>query len=83
MPVTELLKEGVELMLLGMGSVFVFLTMLVLALKLMSRLAQALAPQEAVVSSSTRAVISSKPGEEDELLAVISAAIARYRSQRK
>jgi len=83
MPVTELLKEGVELMLLGMGSVFVFLTMLVLALKLMSRLAQALAPQEAVVSSSTRAVISSKSGEEDELLAVISAAIARYRSQRK
>jgi len=58
MPVTDLLMEGVELMLLGMGSVFVFLTMLVLALKVMSHLAQTLEPKEAVVQSSLQNEIS-------------------------
>ena len=53
MPVTDLLLEGVELMLLGMGSVFVFLTTLVLVLKGMSRLAQALAPEEAVAGTAS------------------------------
>lgn len=77
MPVTDLLVDGVELMLLGMGSVFVFLTTLVLVLKGMSRLAQALAPQEVVAG------VASKLDEDDEFLAVISAAIARYRSQHK
>lgn len=78
MPVTELLIEGVELMLLGMGSVFIFLAVLVFVLKGMSRLAQALAPEEL-----TAGVASSVVDEDDELLAVISAAIARYRSQHK
>jgi len=82
MPVTDLLMEGVELMLLGMGSVFVFLTMLVLALKVMSHLAQTLEPKEAVVQSSLQNEISPNLVEEAELTAVISAAIARYRSQR-
>ncbi|MCB1867238.1 MAG: OadG family protein [Gammaproteobacteria bacterium] len=77
MPVTSLLLEGVELMLLGMGSVFVFLAALVIVLKGMSRLAQALAPEEIAAG------VASKADEDVELLAVISAAIARYRSRHK
>jgi oxaloacetate decarboxylase (Na+ extruding) subunit gamma len=70
-------------MLLGMGSVFIFLIALVLALKGMSRLAQILEPEEVLAGSSTQTGIASKPDEDEELLAVISAAIARYRSQHK
>jgi len=78
MPVTDLLLEGVGLMLLGMGSVFVFLATLVLVLKGMSRLARMLAPEEAITSGGP-----TKIDADDELLAVISAAIARYRSQHR
>ncbi|MCB1830336.1 MAG: OadG family protein [Chromatiaceae bacterium] len=78
MPVTDLLIEGVELMFLGMGSVFIFLAVLVFVLKGMSRLAQAMAPEELPAGA-----VSSAVDEDDELLAVISAAIARYRSQHK
>lgn len=83
MPVNDLLMEGVELMLLGMGSVFIFLTVLVLALKGMSLLAQTLAPEEAVVGLAPKSGVTSHTNEDDELLAVISAAIARYRSRHK
>lgn len=81
MPVTDLLLEGVELMLLGMGSVFVFLTALVLAMKGMSRLANTLTSGEAVAAAS--AGIVTRADEDDELTAAISAAITRYRSQHK
>lgn len=77
MPVTNLLMEGVQLMLLGMGSVFLFLATLVLVLKGMSRMVQTLVPEDVIAG------VASKPGEDEELFAVISAAIARYRSQHK
>ena len=78
MPLTDLLLKGVELMLIGMGSVFVFLTALVLALKGMSLLAARLQPQTAVTASGG----GTPPAEDDQLIAVISAAISRYRSTR-
>ncbi|MCB1753204.1 MAG: OadG family protein [Gammaproteobacteria bacterium] len=81
MPVTDLLMEGVELMLLGMGSVFVFLAILVLLLKGMSRLALTLAPEEVAIGVASP--VGTKPDADDELLAVISAAINRYRSRHK
>lgn len=62
----SLISQGVELMLVGMGTVFVFLSLLVLAMTLMSRLVSRLhPPQKAEVT--------------DEELAVISVAVARYR----
>ena len=63
-----LLEQGVTLMLVGMGTVFVFLTLLVVMMTLMARVLQRLAP--AVVE-----------GVSDEEVAAISAAIARHRSQ--
>ncbi len=81
MVVTDLLMDGVNLMLLGMGIVFLFLSVLVLALNGMSRLAGVLAdkyPSE----SQPAAVPASRPeGDRGELIAVISAAIRRYRSK--
>ena len=63
-----LLEQGVTLMLVGMGTVFVFLTLLVVMMTLMARVLQRFAP--AVVE-----------GVSDEEVAAISAAIARHRSQ--
>jgi oxaloacetate decarboxylase gamma subunit len=63
----ELLNEGVKLMVTGMGTVFVFLTLLVAAMSLMSRLAQR-------YESATDTA-----GPSDEEIAAISVAVARHR----
>ena len=63
-----LLEQGLELMLVGMGTVFLFLTLLVLATSLMSRFVQRFAPAPAVVDGVT-----------EEEVAAITAAIARHR----
>ena len=73
-----LMLEGFKLMLLGMGSVFIFLLMLVISMKLMSMLAQLLEPAEA--ASSTIQPQLSTPAEQN-LVAVISAAVAAYRNK--
>ncbi len=67
---TDLLTQGVELMLVGMGTVFVFLTLLVGATTLMSRLVMRLQPDSAGAEGSAASV---------EEVAAITAAIARHR----
>ncbi|MDH4107203.1 MAG: OadG family protein [Gammaproteobacteria bacterium] len=64
---SELLLQGLELMLAGMGVVFVFLTALVAATSLMSRLVLRLQPP------------GDESGPSEEEIAAISAAIARHR----
>lgn len=64
---TNLLIQGVELMLVGMATVFVFLTLLVLATTLMSGLVQRLQPAPAADAVSA------------EEIAAITVAVARYR----
>lgn len=63
----ELIDEGLTLMLAGMGTVFVFLTVLVIFMTLMSRLIMRFqpAPDQAVPS--------------DDEIAAITAAVARHR----
>ena len=65
----ELLTEGFALMLAGMGTVFVFLTVLVFAMTIMSRLT--LRFQSA----------SDASGPTDEEVAAITAAISRHRQK--
>jgi oxaloacetate decarboxylase gamma subunit len=69
-----ILGEGVRLMLAGMGVVFVLLTLLVLAVKGMSRLALAVGPPVPDDSGA-----SGVEGSGTELIAAISAAVAAYR----
>ena len=66
MPPT-LLDQGLMLMLVGMGTVFVFLTILVIGMSLMAFVVKRFAP----------APIEAGVSEED--IAVITAAIARHR----
>ena len=67
----ELLEEGVELMLAGMGTVFVFLTTLVVATSLMSRIIGRFQPEPATAN----------PDAQDEEVAAVTAAIAHHRSR--
>ncbi len=66
----DLLSQGLELMLAGMSVVFVFLTVLVGAITLMSRVVMRFQPANA------------SPGNEEEI-AAITVAIARHRSKRQ
>jgi len=63
----DLLTQGVELMLVGMGTVFVFLTLLVGATTLMSRVVMRLQPEALDAEAAA------------EEVAAITAAIARHR----
>lgn len=69
-----LFSEGLNLALYGMGTVFVFLTVLVLAVKLMSSLVLRFEPADAP---------DRKPATEQKLRAVISAAVQQYRKDQE
>ena len=63
-----LFDQGVTLMLVGMGTVFVFLTVLVIAMSLLAAVVRRLSPPPAEAVS-------------DEEVAAITAAIAKHRSK--
>ncbi|TFH88410.1 sodium pump decarboxylase subunit gamma [Billgrantia azerbaijanica] len=81
---TQLVQDGLALMGVGMGFVFVFLTVLVMLTTLMSLIIRRLAPEPAVPGVPDRPA-SSAPGQADdaELMAVISTAVHRYRRQNR
>lgn len=65
----SLITQGMTLMLVGMGTVFVFLTALVLVTTLMSRILISLQPPQA------------EAGISEEEIAAISSAIAQHRNK--
>ncbi len=76
----NILDQGVDLMLYGMGTVFVFLTVLVIATTIMSALVQRFFPQapEPVRAAS----IAAPAGVNDpKLIAIIKAAIDQHRAK--
>ena len=83
MPVSTMLLEGVRLMVIGMGIVYAFLLLLVGILRLLSQAIQRWAPEPPPATAtgagpgrSGAGVNAEIPGE---LLAVIAAAVSRYR----
>ena len=68
---SELLEQGLELMLAGMGTVFVFLTLLVFATSAMSALVRRFEPVADAESA----------GVTEEEVAAITAAIALHRKK--
>jgi oxaloacetate decarboxylase (Na+ extruding) subunit gamma len=72
---TEQIRSGIELMFAGMGIVFMFLAMLVVAINLMSALVQRYFPD-------ATAKIRSMPISIDKsTVAAISAAVHQYRKK--
>ncbi|HAR08247.1 MULTISPECIES: OadG family transporter subunit [Halomonas] len=79
---TQLLNEGLSLMALGMGFVFVFLTVLVITTTLMSRVIGRYFPEPVPVEAPKRGAAPAAPGQDDAVMAAISAAVHRYRQRR-
>lgn len=76
----NLLSQGLELLVYGMGTVVVFLTLLVFATRLMSLLIQRFFPEAPLVAPKR----SARPPEASlapspELLAAIAAAVHQHR----
>ncbi len=72
----ELMSFGIELMLVGMGIVFLFLTMLVVVINFMAKIIQRFSPETLVQSPAGRS------GADDQrMIAAITAAVHRYRKK--
>lgn len=74
---TELLKSGIELMFAGMGIVYLFLTMLVFAINLMSAFVQRYFPDK------TPNFRTMPPGLDKSTVAAITAAVHQYRNRQR
>jgi oxaloacetate decarboxylase gamma subunit len=73
----DLMSSGIGLMIAGMGIVYVFLAMLVLAINLMSIFAQRYFPE---APPKSRPMPS---GLDKSTVAAITAAVHRYRNERR
>ncbi len=78
---TELIADGLSLMLFGMGFVFLFLAILVLATTAMSTIVNRFYPQTISTSGSDPAGCSSPACDQEELIAAISGAIQMHRTR--
>jgi oxaloacetate decarboxylase gamma subunit len=80
-----IVAQGVELMLYGMGTVVLFLGLLVLVTTAMSRLLRRYFPEAppSPVHPGARTAVASVPGPHPDVVAAISAAIHRHRSRRR
>ena len=76
---SELLQQGFQLMLVGMGVVFSLLGLLVLALKVMSRVAGMLEPPQPVVETSGAG--NAREVDDPELIAAVTAAVRANRGE--
>lgn len=78
---SELLMEGVELMVFGVGVVFSFLVLLVICINIMSWVVNRFFPEAAPVVAAPRR--TAPHSVDPELLAVIGAAVSQHRARRK
>ena len=84
---TELMDSALDLTAVGMGFVFSFLIILVFVTMVMSAVAMRLTPDEPAPPSGSGATArksdGSPPMEDRQLMAVISAAVSRYRARHR
>ncbi|MDO6515459.1 MULTISPECIES: OadG family protein [unclassified Neptuniibacter] len=76
----NLLSEGLELMAFGMGFVFVFLTLLVFTTSGMSKVVSKYFPEAPAKPKAKKAAPTAATASNDELIAVMTAAVHKYRS---
>lgn len=83
METESIISEGINLMLMGMGTVFVFLTILVFVTSFISSLIQKYLPENSAEVLPTARTSLSSGKNNPALLAVISTAIHAHRSNEK
>jgi len=79
----NLLWEGINLMVIGMGAVFVFLILLVFATSVMSSLIAKFLPESDQPSLPPSVPVAPSATADAQLVAIITAAIQRHRSRHK
>ena len=77
-----LLWQGVKLMLLGMGTVFLFLALLVIVMSTILRLLERILERDASTDLD-RSAFGMQPAVGPEMIAVLTAAVRRYRSMHR
>jgi oxaloacetate decarboxylase gamma subunit len=79
-----IMEQGVDMMIFGMGTVFVFLTVLVIATTLMSALITRYLPEpEPLPVRQPRPATALQQGVDPTTLAVIKAALEQHRRHHK
>ena len=78
----SLLLEGVELMLFGMGFVFVFLVLLIGCIKLLSSVLERFTPPAAPIPVAPSKKITTLDQPEPAVLQAIEQAIKQHRARR-
>ena len=78
----DIVDQGVELMVYGMGTVVVFLTLLILVTTLMSWFIGRFFPEAdiPVISSSQASASQAQSVDQSRLIAIITAAIHQHRA---
>jgi oxaloacetate decarboxylase gamma subunit len=76
---TNLVVEGIKFMFLGMGTVFLFLIILIFLMNVMSNLVHKLFPEPQ--ANDTAQANSSANNDNKKVIAAITAAIAHHRQQ--
>ena len=80
MQTSQLLLEGVEIMLFGMGSVFVFLVLLIICIRLMSYFTDRFVEEPEVTPARVQTAAAVEA--DADTLAAIKAAIHLHRARR-
>ena len=78
---TDLVVEGLKFMILGMGTVFLFLGMLIAVMHLMSKFISSYLPQQA--SSSALVLHQERKKKEKVVAAIVAAIIAEKKAKNK
>jgi len=78
-----LINESAQLMLIGMGTVFFILIMLIFLISIVSKVVMSLKLEDEPVAARAAFKVNRKPAATDdsELIAVISSAISTYKSR--
>lgn len=76
----NLISEGLNLMVFGMGFVVVFLTLLVFATTGMSKVVDKFFPEAPAQPAAKKTAPAAAANNNDELIAVMTAAVHKYRS---
>ncbi|KMQ74043.1 OadG family protein [Marinobacter subterrani] len=79
----DLMSQAIDLMIAGMGFVFVFLIILVFATQIMSKLIGRFAPEPVTPKKAPRAKPKAPASVDPDTAEAIKKAIAKFRSRHK
>lgn len=80
----SILEQGIDLMLFGMGTVFLFLTLLVIATAIMSAIIKRYFPDQLVPQHAAPAPsVGTDPANNRQLLAILQSAVDQHRAKNK